>query len=67
MTNLRVSLKRLSIESDRWSKPNPTQFSARKCLFCNLHDHPLLWYPFAHSDCTRRQLQCWNTYDISRL
>ena len=36
MTKLRVSSHRLSIESGRWSKPNPTPLSERNCLFCNL-------------------------------
>ena len=38
MTKLRVSSDRLSIESGRWSKPNPTPptLSERNCLFCNL-------------------------------
>ena len=36
MTKLRVSSHRLSIESGRWSKPNPTTLSERNCLFCNL-------------------------------
>ena len=36
MTKLRVSSHRLSIESGRWSKPNPTLLSERNCLFCNL-------------------------------
>jgi len=36
MTKLRVSSHRLSIESSRWSKPNPTPLSERNCLFCNL-------------------------------
>jgi len=36
MTKLRVSSHRLSIESDIWSKPNPTPLSERNCLFCNL-------------------------------
>ena len=31
MTTLRVSLHRLSIESGRWSKPNPTPLSKRNC------------------------------------
>ena len=38
MTKLRVSSHRLSIESGRWSKPNPTPLSERNCLFCNLHN-----------------------------
>ena len=36
MTKLRVSSHRLSSESGRWSKPNPTLLSERNCLFCNL-------------------------------
>ena len=36
MTKLRVSSHRLSIESGRWSNPNPTPLSERNCLFCNL-------------------------------
>ena len=36
MTKLRVSAHRLSIESGRWSKTNPTPLSERNCVFCNL-------------------------------
>jgi len=36
MTKLRVSSHRLSIESGRWSKPNPITLSERNCLFSNL-------------------------------
>ena len=36
MTKLRVSSHRLSIESGRGSKPNPTPLSERNCLFCNV-------------------------------
>ena len=36
MTKLSVSSHRLSIESGRWSKPNPIPLSKRNCLFCNL-------------------------------
>ena len=36
MTKLRVSSHTLSIESDKWLKPNPTPFSEGNCLFCNL-------------------------------
>ena len=35
MTKLRVSSHRLSMQSGRWSKPNPTPLSERNCLFCN--------------------------------
>ena len=39
MTKLRVSSHRLSIESGRWSNPNPTPLSERNCLFCNLLEY----------------------------